>query len=154
MRISYFQLYYYKFTIDYVHRKTSSDVVNENSSIGKEKNTTKKLTNGVGDLTSNISKLDISPSESPTRYPTKEGECSIQLCLNQFTALELMSGNNKVGCTSCTERENKVILGNFTFLIILFSECLLDVCRFYHLIVIFIIMTLYITFYCRGRKME
>ncbi|XP_017887845.1 ubiquitin carboxyl-terminal hydrolase 16 isoform X2 [Ceratina calcarata] len=45
--------------------------------------------------------------EAPTRYPTKEGECSIQSCLNQFTALELMTGSNKVGCEACTQRETK-----------------------------------------------
>lgn len=35
-----------------------------------------------------------------------EGECSVQSCLNNFTALELMTGNNKVGCDSCSERIN------------------------------------------------
>lgn len=46
--------------------------------------------------------------DASTRYPTKEGECSIQSCLNQFTALELMTGSNKVGCEACTKRETKV----------------------------------------------
>lgn len=40
------------------------------------------------------------------RYQCDEGECSIQSCLNQFTALELMTGNNKVGCEACTKRIN------------------------------------------------
>ena len=41
------------------------------------------------------------------RYQCDDGECSIQSCLNQFTALELMTGNNKVGCENCTQRQNK-----------------------------------------------
>lgn len=67
--------------------------------------------NGVGDVTSGLSKLSASAPQSPTRYPVASGECSIQSCLNQFTARELMSGSNKVGCEACTERENKGIKG-------------------------------------------
>lgn len=40
------------------------------------------------------------------RYVYDEDECSIQSCLSQFTALELLTGNNKVGCETCTERIN------------------------------------------------
>lgn len=40
------------------------------------------------------------------RYLCDEDECSIQSCLSQFTALELLTGNNKVGCETCTERIN------------------------------------------------
>ncbi|XP_047535636.1 ubiquitin carboxyl-terminal hydrolase 16 isoform X1 [Vanessa atalanta] len=40
------------------------------------------------------------------RYVCDEDECSIQSCLAQFTALELLTGNNKVGCETCTERIN------------------------------------------------
>ncbi|XP_053611210.1 ubiquitin carboxyl-terminal hydrolase 16/45 isoform X2 [Plodia interpunctella] len=39
-------------------------------------------------------------------YVCEEDECSIQSCLSQFTALELLTGNNKVGCENCTERIN------------------------------------------------
>ncbi|OAD59947.1 Ubiquitin carboxyl-terminal hydrolase 16 [Eufriesea mexicana] len=46
--------------------------------------------------------------QSPTRYATKERECSIQSCLNQFAALELMNGSNEVSCEACTAREKKV----------------------------------------------
>ena len=60
----------------------------------------------------NIFGLEPEPErekEAPqTRYLTKEGEFSIQSCLNQFTALELMTGNNKVGCEACTAKANKV----------------------------------------------
>lgn len=40
------------------------------------------------------------------RFFSDEDECSIQSCLSQFTALELLTGNNKVGCETCTERIN------------------------------------------------
>uniref|UniRef100_A0A1B0ADX6 ubiquitinyl hydrolase 1 n=1 Tax=Glossina pallidipes TaxID=7398 RepID=A0A1B0ADX6_GLOPL len=38
------------------------------------------------------------------RYQCEDGECSVQSCLNNFTAVELMTGNNKVGCETCTKR--------------------------------------------------
>lgn len=41
------------------------------------------------------------------RYQCTEGECSVLSCLTQFTAIELMTGNNKVGCVNCTQRHNK-----------------------------------------------
>ncbi|XP_055910478.1 ubiquitin carboxyl-terminal hydrolase 16 isoform X2 [Eupeodes corollae] len=40
------------------------------------------------------------------RYQCDDGECSVQSCLNNFTAVELMTGNNKVGCDNCTKRIN------------------------------------------------
>lgn len=40
------------------------------------------------------------------RYQCDDGECSIQSCLNQFTACELMTGNNKVRCENCTKNIN------------------------------------------------
>ncbi|KAL5278482.1 USP16 family protein [Megaselia abdita] len=40
------------------------------------------------------------------RYQCQDGECSVQSCLNNFTALELMTGSNKVGCEACTKRIN------------------------------------------------
>ncbi|XP_045500336.1 ubiquitin carboxyl-terminal hydrolase 16 isoform X1 [Colias croceus] len=48
------------------------------------------------------------PRQSPLspRYVCDEDECSIQSCLSQFTALELLTDNNKVGCETCTERAN------------------------------------------------
>ncbi|OWR54466.1 ubiquitin carboxyl-terminal hydrolase 45 like protein [Danaus plexippus plexippus] len=45
-------------------------------------------------------------SPSSPRYVCDEDECSVQSCLSQFTALELLTGNNKVGCDTCTERIN------------------------------------------------
>lgn len=40
------------------------------------------------------------------RYQCEDNECSIQSCFNAFTAVELMTGNNKVCCDACTERIN------------------------------------------------
>lgn len=40
------------------------------------------------------------------RYVCDEDECSIQSCLSNFTALELLTDNNKVSCETCTERLN------------------------------------------------
>jgi len=67
------------------------------------------LCNEVDDIMAGISKLEIDEHQSPSRYVTKEGECSVESCLNQFTALELMTGSNKVVCEACTAREKKVI---------------------------------------------
>lgn len=69
----------------------------------------KDLCNGVGDIMTGMSRLGIGGHQSPGRYSTKEGECSVESCLNQFTALELMTGSNKVVCEACTTRERKVI---------------------------------------------
>ncbi|XP_026276331.1 ubiquitin carboxyl-terminal hydrolase 16 [Frankliniella occidentalis] len=41
------------------------------------------------------------------RHQSEEGDCSVTSCLNQFTSLELMTGNNKVGCDACTQKQNK-----------------------------------------------
>ncbi|XP_016996791.3 ubiquitin carboxyl-terminal hydrolase 16/45 [Drosophila takahashii] len=40
------------------------------------------------------------------RYQCEDGECSVQSCMNNFTGVELMTGQNKVGCDSCTLRIN------------------------------------------------
>jgi len=65
--------------------------------------------NEFGDIMVGMSRLGIAGHQSPGRYTTKEGECSVESCLNQFTALELMTGSNKVVCEACTAREKKVI---------------------------------------------
>ncbi|XP_050526029.1 ubiquitin carboxyl-terminal hydrolase 16 [Daktulosphaira vitifoliae] len=41
------------------------------------------------------------------RPKCKEGECSVLTCLNQFTASEIMTGNNKVSCEKCTEQHKQ-----------------------------------------------
>lgn len=52
-----------------------------------------------------ISHADWGNTLAP-RYQCEDNECSIQSCLNAFTAVELMAGNNKVCCEACTERIN------------------------------------------------
>lgn len=52
---------------------------------------------------------DVKNRTLAPRYQCEEGECSLQSCLNQFTALELMTGNNKVGCTNCTQRKGELL---------------------------------------------
>lgn len=96
--------------INTIDKKSSLNKINDN--IMKLKNN--KLDNGIVDITSGFSKVLVSTTttttssqQSATRYNVKDGDCSIQSCLNQFTQLELMSGSNKVGCEACTKRENK-----------------------------------------------
>ncbi|KAF0308467.1 Ubiquitin carboxyl-terminal hydrolase 16 [Amphibalanus amphitrite] len=40
-------------------------------------------------------------------YQAAAGECSLLTCLKQYTAPELLDGNNKFGCDNCTELRNK-----------------------------------------------
>uniref|UniRef100_A0A3Q4BQU8 Ubiquitin carboxyl-terminal hydrolase n=1 Tax=Mola mola TaxID=94237 RepID=A0A3Q4BQU8_MOLML len=40
-------------------------------------------------------------------YTPSSKECSVQSCLHQFTSVELLMGNNKLLCESCTERRHK-----------------------------------------------
>ncbi|XP_063991239.1 ubiquitin carboxyl-terminal hydrolase 16/45 [Diachasmimorpha longicaudata] len=92
-------------------KSTFSDAETDECRSGPEtEDSVKQFTekrNGVNDLTSGLSKLSVTAPLSPTSYQVASGECSIQSCLNQFTARELMSGSNKVGCEACTARENK-----------------------------------------------
>jgi ubiquitin carboxyl-terminal hydrolase 16/45 len=41
------------------------------------------------------------------RYHAVSQECSIMSCLNQFTAPELLTGNNKFGCAVCSKLKRK-----------------------------------------------
>ncbi|BES92394.1 ubiquitin carboxyl-terminal hydrolase [Nesidiocoris tenuis] len=57
---------------------------------------------------------DGSDSWLSLRSPTKKredsmesGQYSVESCLQQFTSIELMTGSNLVGCSTCTERQNK-----------------------------------------------
>ncbi|XP_078619754.1 ubiquitin carboxyl-terminal hydrolase 16-like isoform X3 [Branchiostoma floridae x Branchiostoma japonicum] len=47
------------------------------------------------------------PSTLAPRYLGSSQECSIQFCLHQFTAPELLTGTNKFGCEFCTRRKRK-----------------------------------------------
>uniref|UniRef100_A0A8C7UDU7 ubiquitinyl hydrolase 1 n=1 Tax=Oncorhynchus mykiss TaxID=8022 RepID=A0A8C7UDU7_ONCMY len=40
-------------------------------------------------------------------YTPCSKECSVQSCLHQFTSVELLMGNNKLLCESCTDRRQK-----------------------------------------------
>ena len=40
------------------------------------------------------------------RYQPNGHECSVLSCVNQFTAMELLTGNNKFGCEKCTFRKH------------------------------------------------
>ncbi len=40
------------------------------------------------------------------RYQPVGHECSVLSCINQFTAMELLTGNNKFGCEKCTLRKH------------------------------------------------
>ncbi|XP_059920824.1 ubiquitin carboxyl-terminal hydrolase 45 isoform X1 [Gadus macrocephalus] len=42
-------------------------------------------------------------------YTPSSKECSVQSCLHQFTSVELLMGNNKLLCESCTERRQKTL---------------------------------------------
>jgi hypothetical protein len=79
--------------------KSNGDVANvlSNGVIASEVQSTGIMTNEVANWSATVS----------PRYQCDDGECSIQSCLNQFTALELMTGNNKVGCENCTKQQNK-----------------------------------------------
>ncbi|KAL5010033.1 hypothetical protein ScPMuIL_012338 [Solemya velum] len=41
------------------------------------------------------------------RYQPSSRECSIMSCLHQFTAAELLIGNNKFGCANCSKQKHK-----------------------------------------------
>lgn len=87
--------------------------------LGDDQASSKKLTNQLENLKLNEQQMenkkkkrvrtqsysDWSTTIAP-RYQCEDGECSVQSCLNNFTAVELMTGNNKVGCDNCTKRIN------------------------------------------------
>ncbi|XP_058831251.1 ubiquitin carboxyl-terminal hydrolase 16 [Topomyia yanbarensis] len=52
-----------------------------------------------------ISHADWGSTLAP-RYQCEDNECSIQSCFNSFTAVEMMTGNNKVCCDACTVKIN------------------------------------------------
>ncbi|NXI36333.1 UBP45 hydrolase, partial [Galbula dea] len=92
-----------------ISKLSFSDTVNED----------KKLSRGDSALgLSNNSMFSVdksSLSQNPQNafqtlsqsYITSSKECSVQSCLYQFTSVELLMGNNKLFCESCTERKQK-----------------------------------------------
>lgn len=105
--------------------KTTS--ANELVAVGISQNRSANLVrqqslSAAGDAASHLEQLSLKEKNSPRRtrttshtdwsttiaprYQCEDGECSVQSCLNNFTAIELMTGNNKVGCDECTEKIN------------------------------------------------
>ncbi|XP_054053259.1 ubiquitin carboxyl-terminal hydrolase 45 isoform X3 [Rissa tridactyla] len=82
-------------------------------------NEDKKMSRGdsaLGLSNNSVFSVDKSPpSQNPQNafqtlsqsYITSSKECSVQSCLYQFTSVELLMGNNKLLCESCTERKQK-----------------------------------------------
>ncbi|XP_037938167.1 ubiquitin carboxyl-terminal hydrolase 45 isoform X2 [Teleopsis dalmanni] len=73
----------------------------ENLELKEQQNATRKKVKRVRTLSHSDWSTTIAP-----RYQCEDGECSVQSCLNNFTAIELMTGNNMVGCENCTKRIN------------------------------------------------
>ena len=71
-------------------RKSSPNVSRQNSKHSKTKAELKKEAKVK-------SKVTLGP-----RYVPSSRECTIMSCLHQFTSAELLTGNNKFGCSSCT----------------------------------------------------
>ncbi|KZC11572.1 Ubiquitin carboxyl-terminal hydrolase 45 [Dufourea novaeangliae] len=90
------------------HNEQENAIWNQRKVRRKALEYSNEVCNGTNGISYGMSKMGLGNLASPTRYTTKEGECSIQSCLNQFTALELMSGSNKVSCEACTAAEKKV----------------------------------------------
>nr|XP_057909716.1 ubiquitin carboxyl-terminal hydrolase 45 [Doryrhamphus excisus] len=74
---------------------------------------------GSGDSSSSLQCSPEEPAESHYHqtafqalshsYTPSSKECSVQSCLHQFTSVELLMGNNRLLCESCTERRHKLI---------------------------------------------
>nr|XP_015838142.1 PREDICTED: ubiquitin carboxyl-terminal hydrolase 16 [Tribolium castaneum]XP_015838143.1 PREDICTED: ubiquitin carboxyl-terminal hydrolase 16 [Tribolium castaneum]XP_015838144.1 PREDICTED: ubiquitin carboxyl-terminal hydrolase 16 [Tribolium castaneum] len=69
--------------------------------------------------------VDLWTNTMSARYQCEEGEYSVQSCLNQFTACELMTGNNKVSCELCTKRhggpDKKTVYTNATKQLLIYN---------------------------------
>ena len=62
-------------------------------------------------------------SLAPARYQPDSHECSIQSCLNQFTAAELLTGANKFGCENCSNKAKQYKDGRCYAVISKFFKC-------------------------------
>ncbi|KAH0540017.1 ubiquitin carboxyl-terminal hydrolase 45 [Cotesia glomerata] len=98
--------------------ETHSEAVNqddhlnlETQNIPHERVPCINASNNSGDLTTKLSNMSISQDKltSPafTHYEPQSNNISIESCLNQFIAVELLDDNNKVQCKVCTDRMNK-----------------------------------------------
>lgn len=98
--------------------ETHSEAVNqddhfnlETQNIPHERVPCINVSNNSGDLTTKLSNMSISQdkltSQAFTYYQPQNNNISIESCLNQFIAVELLDDNNKVQCKVCTDRMNK-----------------------------------------------
>ncbi|KAK3098342.1 hypothetical protein FSP39_018619 [Pinctada imbricata] len=76
-------------------RKSTPNISRQNSKHSKSKFELKKEARVK-------SKVTLGP-----RYVPSSRECSIMSCLHQFTSAELLTGNNKFGCSNCTDLKYK-----------------------------------------------
>ncbi|XP_023240096.1 ubiquitin carboxyl-terminal hydrolase 45-like [Centruroides sculpturatus] len=68
------------------------------------------ISNSESERTSNHEQSSLATISSKTlapRYHPASNECSVLSCLYQFTAPELLMGNNKFGCENCTRLKNR-----------------------------------------------
>uniref|UniRef100_A0A1B6EAV3 Uncharacterized protein n=1 Tax=Clastoptera arizonana TaxID=38151 RepID=A0A1B6EAV3_9HEMI len=72
-----------------------------------EKTDNFKLTVGKKSPTSEEASGTHSTATLAPRYKCEEGGCSLQSCLSQFTTNEILTGNNEVGCDTCTAKQAK-----------------------------------------------
>ncbi|XP_076373388.1 ubiquitin specific protease 16/45 isoform X2 [Tachypleus tridentatus] len=111
---------------DYRHGSTDSGISNgERVENGGEINETAK------EVSSNKIKQEWIAKSLTTlspRYHPAAHECSVMSCLNQFTAPELLTGNNKFGCENCTRLKNesseentKMVYSNASKQLLIFS---------------------------------
>ncbi|XP_013789773.2 ubiquitin carboxyl-terminal hydrolase 16-like isoform X1 [Limulus polyphemus] len=111
---------------DYRHGSTDSGISNgERVENGGENNEKAK------EIPSNKIKQEWITKSLTTlapRYHPASHECSVMSCLNQFTAPELLTGNNKFGCDNCTRLKNeasgentKMVYSNASKQLLIFS---------------------------------
>lgn len=94
--------------------ETSSNICTNLTNIGELMNHPENYQT-QDDSCNGIDQDEFLKEQSYIGYPIKKGECSVESCLNQFTALEMMTGNNVVACEECTKRAGKVIhVSSFT----------------------------------------
>ncbi|XP_014297700.1 ubiquitin carboxyl-terminal hydrolase 45 isoform X2 [Microplitis demolitor] len=87
----------------------------EMKNLCEEENTNVPVLNNINELAQKLSNTSVSDDELTFRtlahYQTDDNNFSIESCLNQFTALELLTDSNKVQCKVCTDRINKIKCG-------------------------------------------
>lgn len=87
--------------IIYQERNNPSPNVSDNNSDGlfDDSKSEDELEDEEGEFSQECPQATLQPQPK-----CEDGECSVLTCLNQFTASEIMNGNNKVSCERCTEQ--------------------------------------------------